>query len=429
MEQKNFLFVTMHSMVQDMAWRVKKEGHNVKYYTKDIEQKEVGMGFFPLVEDWEKEIDWADIIIFDDVGLGEKVKALRKKGKLVIGGTPYTDKLEENKTFGQEELKNAGISIIPYADFNSFDEAIKFVEENPDRYVLKPSGKVQYDKGLSFIGEEKMGKDMIQVLNDYNKAWSKKIVNFQLQKRIFGVEVAVGAFFNGNEFIFPICVNFEHKRLFPGDLGPLTGEMGTSMFWSSLNKLFENTLKKMQTKLAEEEYVGYIDINCIVNNHGIYPLEWTTRFGYPIIAMQTEGILNPLGEFLYGLAEGKNFKLKTKSGFHICVMIVVPPFPFKDKETFNVKSKDSIVFFKNDNREGICIGDLKLVEGEWLVSGEQGGVVIVCGIGPTMRQAQQQVYCRIKNINVPNMYYRVDIGERWNEDSDKLHAWGYLREA
>jgi phosphoribosylamine---glycine ligase len=26
------------------------------------------------------------------------------------------------------------------------------------------------------------------------------------------------------------------------------------------------------------------------------------------------------------------------------------------------------------------------------------------------------------------MYYRDDIGERWYEDSDRLHAWGYLRE-
>jgi phosphoribosylamine--glycine ligase len=25
------------------------------------------------------------------------------------------------------------------------------------------------------------------------------------------------------------------------------------------------------------------------------------------------------------------------------------------------------------------------------------------------------------------MYYRTDIGDRWAEDSDKLHTWGYLR--
>ena len=47
--------------------------------------------------------------------------------------------------------------------------------------------------------------------------------------------------------------------------------------------------------------------------------------------------------------------------------------------------------------------------------------------GTTMKQAQSQVYNRIKNILIPNMYYRTDIGDRWLEDSDKLHTWGYLR--
>ena len=28
---------------------------------------------------------------------------------------------------------------------------------------------------------------------------------------------------------------------------------------------------------------------------------------------------------------------------------------------------------------------------------------------------------------IPDMYYRDDIGERWCEDHDKLHTWGYLR--
>jgi phosphoribosylamine---glycine ligase len=48
--------------------------------------------------------------------------------------------------------------------------------------------------------------------------------------------------------------------------------------------------------------------------------------------------------------------------------------------------------------------------------------------GQTMRQAQAQAYSRIRNIMIPDMYYRDDIGERWFEDHDKLHTWGYLRE-
>ena len=56
-------------------------------------------------------------------------------------------------------------------------------------------------------------------------------------------------------------MNFEHKKLFPGDIGPSTGEMGTSMFWTGANQLFNQTLLKMEPVLALEGYVGYIDVN------------------------------------------------------------------------------------------------------------------------------------------------------------------------
>lgn len=425
---RKFLFISISGLIGDIAWHVLKEGNEVKYYIKSEVDREVADGFVPKVDDWRSEVDWADVIVFDDVlGHGTLADELRKKGHLVVGGTPYTDMLEDDRGFGQEELKKFGISIIPYKNFNSFDEAIEFVKANPSRYVIKPSGEAQGIKRLLFVGEEEDGKDVLQVLNDYKNAWADRIPVFQLQKRVNGVEVAVGAFFNGSEFVYPINVNFEHKKLFPGNIGPSTGEMGTSMFWSGPNKMFNQTLKKLESKLAEEHYVGYIDLNCIVNSQGIYPLEFTARFGYPTISIQYEGMITPMGDFLYGLASGTIKTFKEKSGFQIGLRIVVPPFPFKDPDTFNVQSKDSVIFFKKPP-EGIHIEDVKLVNGEWLITGSAGVALIVCGNGGTMKQTQAQVYNRVKNIMIPHMYYRTDIGDRWYEDSDKLHTWGYLRE-
>jgi len=423
-----FLFVSYDALIGDLAWQVIKEGHEVKYSIKNPIDREVGAGFVPMVDDWRAEVDWADIVIFDDVlGMGTEAKKLRDAGKPVVGGTPYTDMLEDDRSFGQEELKKHGISIIPYKHFESFDEALTFVRENPSRYVIKPSGEAQNLKGLLFIGEEEDGSDVIQVLEDYQQAWSEKIPSFQLQRRVEGVEVAVGAFFNGNEFAYPININFEHKKLFPGDLGPSTGEMGTAMFWTGPNRIFNQTLKKLEARLAQENYVGYIDLNCIVAGNHIYPLEFTARFGYPTIFIQQEGILTPISDVLYGLATGTRKTFKTRTGFQIGVRVVVPPFPFNDPETFAVKSKDTIIHFRK-GREGVHFEDVKLVNEEWVITGNSGVILVVVGTGPTMKQAQKQAYARIKNLIIPHMYYRVDIGNRWLEDSDKLHSWGYLRE-
>src|SRR3989338_2778055 len=200
-------------------------------------------------------------------------------------------------------------------------------------------------------------------------------------------------------------------------------------FWSGPNKIFNATLKKFERTLKKEKYVGYIYINCIVNGNGIYPLEFTSRFGYPTISIQQDSMITPIGEFLYKLAAGEKFELKVKKGFHIGARIVVPPFPYKDKKTFEAFSRDAIIVVKKNNREGLHIEDVKMVKGEWLVTGNTGVALIVVGSGMTMKHAQGQMYQRMGNVTIPNMYYRKDIGDRWFEDSDKLHNWGYLREA
>jgi len=213
--------------------------------------------------------------------------------------------------------------------------------------------------------------------------------------------------------------------LFPGDIGPYTGEMGTLMFWSQPNRIFESTLAKMRERLRESKYVGYIDINCIANGRGIYPLEFTARFGYPTVQIQIEGVTNPWGEFLYALANGENFDLKIKKGFQVGVVVAVPPFPFNDKRAFEVY-KDSSILFKNQNLEGIHLVDVKLVDGDWRLAGDSGEAVVVTGSSSTVEEARRQAYRRVKNIMLQNMFYRTDIGVRWYSDSDQLQTWGIL---
>ena len=429
-EKKRFLFVSIGALISDIAWLIVKEGHDVKYYIESESEKSIGDGFIPKVNSWEKHVKWADVIVFDDVlGMGEKAQKLREAGKHVVGGTAYTDRLEDDRSFGQEELKRHGVSIIPFQEFTDFDSAIKYVEENPSAYVIKPSGEAQNIKRLLFVGREDDGKDVVHVLQSYKHVYSDTVKVFQLQKRVRGVEVAVGAFFNGKEFMQPINVNFEHKLLFPGDIGPSTGEMGTCMYWSGPNRIFKATLAKIEERLATEGYVGYIDVNCIVNGQGIYPLEFTARFGYPTISIQADSLSMPLADFISGMADGSLKTFKFKRGFQIGVRIVVPPFPYTDPKTFEANSKDRVVIFRRPNYEGIHIEDVKLVKGEWLITGNTGVVLIVTGQGSSVKQAQAQAYQRVSNILIPNMYYRKDIGDRWFEDHDRLHTWGYLRES
>ena len=763
---KKFLFVSWESLSGDLAWRLKQEGHEVKIYIQSEGDKDVYDGILDKVDNWKDYIEEADVIIFDDIGFGNIADSLRSSGKLVVGGSKYTDKLEEDREFGQEEMEKVGMQVLPHWDFEDFDSAIKFIKENPGRYVFKPSGEISStQKGILFMAQEEDGKDLIEILELNKNLWAKKIKKFQLQKMAVGVEVAVGTFFNGEEFIYPINVNFEHKKLFPGDIGPYcysadtevltdkgwknfgdvqysykilsfnkdkkilqweypidiywkeyngkmiefknreidllitpnhrvlnilkkdfckknykfrtnqakdlfksgefvllqsgnffgensqyfelpeykdgrkyihtkkqikmldwakflgwflsegscfgagvkiaqykkskynkdiesvlrtlpfnysvmkegykihsvqlsnylkqfghaqqkfipdyiknasfeiiklfleefckgdgdihdgqrryhssskrlisdiqemllkinisstiytdkrtkmlaptnhkfynankifsleerklnytsikkynkkemdyndfvgcvtvpssyivvrrngriaisgnTGEMGTLLYHSHPNEIFKSTLLKLKENLAKSGYIGYIDVNCIANAKGIYPLELTSRFGFPTISIQMEGILNEWGDFLYKIAKKEKIELKTKKGFQIGVCVVIPPFPFFDKKQSDIY-KDLSILFKKQNLDGIHLGDVKIVNNIWTVAGEQGYVLVVTGSGITVDEARRQTYNRIKNIMIQNMYYRTDIGEKWATDSDKLHTWGYI---
>jgi len=773
-----FLFVTDESLSADLAWQLKKEGHDVKMYCHGQGEKDVGLGFFEKVEEWDSLKDWADVIIFDDIGFGAKAEQLRSEGKFVVGGSTYTDKLELDREFGQSELNSVGVDVLPSWNFTSFDEAIEFVKKNPDRYVLKPSGKAQNEKELLFIGQEVDGKDIIQVLEHYKANWSKKIKEFQMQKFAEGVEIAVGTFFNGKDFVMPICVNFEHKRLFPNELGPSTGEMGcydenteiltrhgwkffknltradeictlnpntyqieyqfpqalvsfshhkklvsiqnrtldvmvtldhnmyvetqqdarkrrnkfqfvkakdlqtrslikrtgtwvgaeaevfvlpsvelghvagrtgqivcsqsgeveiamekwlaflgiwlsdggarqdgpsyrvaisqkksgttvevrellsslpfrfgetakefycsdkqlctylrqfgeapekfvpdfikllssrqiglfldwfskgdgtmmkngyrifyssshrladdiqelllkigrvgtvkkrkgrgrvwivdhwadasreqfevhervkklnswidkrdtqivdydgrvycatvenhimyirrngkplwcgnTGMFYTKDSPVFERTLLRTKEKLAASKYVGYVDINCIVNGKGIWPLEWTSRFGYPTVSIQMEGITSDWGPFLSDIAHGNDTQLKTKKGYQIGVVVAIPPWPFEDEKAFKKYSEGATILFRRQSLDGIHIGEVKLEEGDWHIAGNSGYALVVTGSGATMADAIDKAYQNVRNVMIPNMFYRNDIGQRWTHDSDMLLSWGYI---
>ncbi len=205
MTPKKFLFVSFESLSGDLAWKIKNEGHDVKIYIKAETEQDVYDGFLDKVDDWQKYKDWADIIVFDDVGFGNIADSLRAEGKLIIGGSKYTDKLEEDREFGQNEMERVGMSALPHRDFSDFDAAIEFIKGNHDRYVFKPSGNTPSDqKGILFLGQEEDGKDLIEILEQNKKIWAKKIKKFQLQKMAVGVEVAVGAFFNGQDLFFPL---------------------------------------------------------------------------------------------------------------------------------------------------------------------------------------------------------------------------------
>jgi len=254
------LIVGWFAELVDLIVHLQEEGHDVYYYVETEADRDIGKGLIHLIKGWKSHIEDADLILFPDVYFKDLPKQYREKGKLVIGGSAITDKLENDREFAAEVWKRFGLRVPETFHFTSFDDAIKWLEENPGRYVFKPMG--QKPRFYTYVAEDE--DDMAVVLKHFKEIWRGK-PDFVLQKYIDGVEVAVTGVFNGKKFLKPYIINFEHKKIGNGDRGPNSGESGTVLIPKYTSKLAQESILKVAPVLKLADFRGFFDLNLIVS--------------------------------------------------------------------------------------------------------------------------------------------------------------------
>ena len=75
-----FLFVSPEALSLDLAYRVSQENNEVKFFVQSDTEKDVGDGFVEKVSAWDSLVDWADVVVFDDIGFGRVADKLRAEG-------------------------------------------------------------------------------------------------------------------------------------------------------------------------------------------------------------------------------------------------------------------------------------------------------------------------------------------------------------
>ncbi len=421
-----FLIVDTVGLMSDMARQLSEEGHRVKFYIKEDDSKDVGDGLVEKIGDWEKEKDWADVLLFSDCDLGSRQDALRKKGYNVVGGSSL-ETIETDRNQGVKALRQMGIKPIPSREFSSFGEARRFIRKNPARYVFKPCGMMENDKEMTLVGKEKDGSDILCALDNFERMWKGNVSIF-LQKFVEGIEVACGCYFNGHEWIKPVHVNFEHKKLMPGEIGMNTGEQGTAFYFVDNCPLFDMTLGKMTQILREKNHVGMIDLNMIINEAGIHPLEFCVRNGYPALQIETVSLSIPWSEFYLKLAKGENTRFSVRAPYAIGVVVSVPPYPYENRDLFRKLSEGQAILIKGKEKF-VRYGDVKKKSGGLVPAGNMGYLLICVGIGNTMEKAMEDAYDTVGKVDVKDMMYRDDIGKKVIDGKwiEKLKKWGYLK--
>lgn len=441
------LFITRDFAGASLCRRLADEGNDVKAIVTDPSCARILDGVvekigntLPHVDTSVSPVDNADalawvghngLIVFDDSGFGQFQDDLRRNGYAVVGGCAGADLLEHDRPYCQRVLASCGIRALPTEYFPTARDAIRFIEAKRGRWVIKQNGHAE--KTFCYAGQLESGEDVLDILRQLEANSANNDTHVVLQRRVDGVEIAVGRYFNGADWIGPSEMNIEHKKFFPDDLGPKTCEMGTLLWYDEYeqSRLFREVLEPLSPHLREIGFHGDIDVNCIVNEKGAWPLELTPRFGYPTTAIQIELHESSWSDFLGAVANGEPFDLKCRKGFGIAILVATPPFPFAIPHSPLSPCGLRIHFHTPPDGEELTHHHfeeaLRLSDGTWEICGNTGYTLHITGHGTSVVAARKATRRRLANLVIPRMYYRTDIGAKFaNHDQQRLKDLDYL---
>jgi len=391
--------------------RICAEGNEVALYIKENNYRNVFDGLLSKTDPHSGFIDDDTIIIFDGSGNGKVADALRKQSYKVFGSSCFADELEQDREYGYDIMKKSGIKIPDYKSFTNWKEAQKYVRETNKKLVFKPSGsipcKLTYCAGSA--------EEMLAYLQFVEKRYKKDIKEFILQDFIEGCVISSEYFCDGDGLIWPPNQTVEVKKIMNGDLGPSTGCSG-NLIWFDHNSIISNGIEKIEDCVKENNYIGQIDLNTVVNSFGIYGLEFTPRFGYDSMPTFLTSLKMDFGQFFSDICN-KQLKEIDLDGdkFYSSIRITIPPYPIEveekvDTEDFSPNTGVPILNWK-ENEEEIYFYEVMLDDNILQHSGGTGVVCLSLGSGNDAVASFERPCEIAEALVIPDKQYRTDLKE------------------
>ncbi|MBV7434186.1 phosphoribosylamine--glycine ligase [Cardiobacteriaceae bacterium TAE3-ERU3] len=337
------------------------------------------------------------------------VDRFNEAGLTIFGPNKQAAQLEGSKVFAKDFMQKYGVKTAAYQRFDDHQQASAYLDEITYPIVIKASGLAA-------------GKGVI-ICQDKAEA-SAALNDIMLDKRFgdAGNEVVIEEFLEGFEasiLSFTDCKTIltmksakDHKTIGENNTGENTGGMGvvcphpamTDAHWQAFEQdILEPTLKGIQAEGMD--FAGVIFFGLMINDRGVFLLEYNMRMGDP----ETQAVLplleTPLVDPVMAAIERKldQVELQWQDKHAVCVVAASGGYPGEYKTGYTIEHIEQARFFAQ-----IFIAGAKQHYQEYITSG--GRVLNIVGIDDTLEGARNEAYSAIKHIQFKDMTYRKDIG-------------------
>jgi phosphoribosylamine-glycine ligase len=418
--------------------RLQAEGADVRVWTdiSDSPNGDVGKNLVPKESSYDRLIQWAKespkdtVVLFCESHYGEKADALRKDGLYVVGGGTFADKLEDDRKFGQDVAAAVGMYIPRFESFTSISDAIEHYKGSREGGVFKSDDYLESDATQVCA----TGDQLVEYLKHLRERYRDR-VKFIVQELVGGkesVDLDLARYWDGEEFVGPCELTFEHKRFLNEDLGPSTG-CALNAVW--FNDDCEFAREVNFDGLAEiyrqhDASPGIYAYNFRVSDDdgNAYYLETTPRVGYD--SEMTAALLwDSLSDLIWRLATRQG-GTQVSSDLAYGVRLSVSPYPH---ETVDAKDEHSAkgIPLPDDLGDGYAppfvayqIAD---DPGQGLyVASPEGIVGLACAVGNNLAAMGESVNDFIHDLHktVSKLQARTDGAAVIKADAAKLEALG-----
>ena len=265
------------------------------------------------------------------------VNRLEKEGISCVGPNIDASKIETDKSFMRNLFEKYEIEgSLVYKVFDDYEKLSKFLDEFDKDVVIKPVG-LTGGKGVKIVGDHL--KD-----NNEAKTYAKEVIDTKMggfsqviiEERLIGEEFTIQAFCDG-EHLIAMPAAQDHPHAFEGDMGPITGGMGSYTdkggllpFLSQKNydkavKIMEDTL--IAIKKEASPYKGILYGQFMLCSNGPRLIEYNARFGDPeamnVLPLLKTPMINICEEIINGTLSNVEFEDKAT----VCKYIVPDGYP------------------------------------------------------------------------------------------------------